>query len=100
MVFFGEPSDYMREIAIANDASYSTLEGKANIGRMTDQSQSPQEAIVLTPQTGLIGVPVQTQDGISFRCLLNPNIKVQYPPMLVKLDMQQVQQQKVYQNQL
>lgn len=34
----------------------------------------PGDAIVLTSQTGLIGFPQQTQDGIAIKCLLNPSI--------------------------
>lgn len=34
----------------------------------------PGDAIVLTSQTGLIGFPQQTQDGLAVRVLLNPSI--------------------------
>jgi hypothetical protein len=36
----------------------------------------PGEAVVLNSQTGMVGMPEQTQDGIRVQCLLNPNIKV------------------------
>lgn len=36
--------------------------------------QSP--VIELTPETGLIGIPVQTPDGIQITCLINPDITV------------------------
>ncbi len=43
----------------------------------------PGEAVVLTGQSGLIGRPEQTIDGIKAKCLINPKIKV---GGLVKLD--------------
>jgi len=91
--YFGQPSDYLHEIAIANDADFGTLDGKANIGRPTDDS--PTEAVLINPQNGLVGTPEQTQDGVAFRCLLNPSIKFSYPAMLVKLDMKLIRQKKI-----
>lgn len=41
------------------------------------------KAIVLSPDTGLLGVPEQTIDGISARCLLNSQIKID---SMVKID--------------
>lgn len=32
--------------------------------------------VVLSPQTGLIGIPVQTIDGVQATCLLNPQIRM------------------------
>ena len=41
-------------------------------------------AILITPRTGLLGTPTKTKDGlISFRCLLNTNVK---PKALIKLE--------------
>ena len=36
---------------------------------------SDDEAIVLTPETGLIGSPVKREDGVEFRALLQPKVK-------------------------
>jgi hypothetical protein len=94
MTFFGEPSDFLREIAISNDSAYSVIENKATIGRLTDQS-NVQNAILIMPETGLIGVPTQTQDGISLRTLLNPNIKVTFPASLIALPTYVITQQKI-----
>ncbi len=44
---------------------------------------SDHEAIVLTPQTGLIGSPVRRENGIEFRALLQPKIK---PGRAVKIE--------------
>ena len=43
---------------------------------------------------GLIGTPVQTQDGADFRILLNPNVHVTFPAITITLDMTSVQQLK------
>lgn len=44
---------------------------------------SDDEAIVLTPETGLIGSPVRRESGIEFRALLQPKIK---PGRAVKIE--------------
>jgi hypothetical protein len=36
----------------------------------------PGQVPTISPATGLIGIPEQTQNGISFRCLLNSRIKI------------------------
>jgi hypothetical protein len=36
----------------------------------------PGEAVILSPQTGLIGIPEATPEGMQIRCLLNPRFKV------------------------
>jgi hypothetical protein len=40
-------------------------------------------ATVLSPSTGLIGIPVQTLDGIEATCLINSHVK---PGAFVKID--------------
>ncbi len=42
------------------------------------------EALILTPQNGLIGYPQQIQYGVSFRCLLNPKINFNFR-MIIKI---------------
>ena len=48
-------------------------DGKVNFHDLTDTLAG--KAIVLTSQTGMIGVPEATQQGIEVRCLLNPLIQ-------------------------
>ncbi|TWH46326.1 hypothetical protein [Sporomusa sp. KB1] len=88
-VFFGMPKNYLGDIARDNAASFWVDEGKIYIAKATDIA--PDEALVLTPQTGLIGSPQQVQDGVSFRCLLNPAIKLQ---TMIKLDNVLIRQAK------
>lgn len=88
-VFFGVPKNYLDDIARDNAASFWVDEGKVYIAKATDVA--PGEALVLTPATGLIGTPQQVQDGVSFKCLLNPAIKLQ---TMIKLDNTLIRQAK------
>lgn len=36
----------------------------------------PGHAVVLNSQSGLVNAPEQTNDGIKFRCLLNPQLVI------------------------
>lgn len=48
------------------------------------------------PSNGIIvGTPVQTQYGVSFRALLNPAVQVQKPLLAVKIDNTQIRRQKL-----
>lgn len=71
-VLFGEPKDYISDIARGNGASFWIEDGELNMTKLSDAATD--EAIVVTPTTGLIGMPTQTQYGASFRLLLNPAV--------------------------
>jgi len=73
-VVFGLAKDYLRQLAQSQDASFYVEDGKVNIVRMTDLPEG--EITELSPQSGLIGTPVQTDQGVTFKCLLNPRIKI------------------------
>jgi hypothetical protein len=92
-VFFGEPKKYLRQIALDNNAQFYACDGQVHISKLTDVSTD--EALVISPQNGLIGTPQQTDDGITFRCLLNPNIKVINPAMSIKIDNSYIRQQAI-----
>jgi hypothetical protein len=72
-VMFGMARDTMRDLADTAGASWCIHEGKLTITPLN--APQPGEAFVLNAMTGLIGLPVQTIEGINVRCLLNPNIK-------------------------
>jgi len=97
-VFFGCPKKYFREISNANNSQWSFVDRELIIGNLTNIPQS--EALVISPETGLVGTPQQTQDGVEFRSLLNPSIKIQYPPLQVKIDNSAIRQQKIMLGQL
>lgn len=71
-VMFGEPKDYIADVARGNGANYWIEDGKLNMTKLSDVAQD--EAIVQTPMTGLIGMPTQTQYGANFKLLLNPAV--------------------------
>lgn len=73
-VIFGEPIDLIADIARGNAASYWINDGKLNISKLTDVAED--EAIVQSPETGLIGMPTQTQYGANFKLLLNPAVQL------------------------
>lgn len=88
-VFFGTPKQYLNKIASDNNANFWVDDGAVYITKSTDIPAG--EALVLTPQTGLLGVPQQNQDGIECKCLLNPNIKLM---TMIKIDNSMIRQLK------
>ena len=89
-IFFDSPSYYMRKFAQQYGTVMSAVDREVYIDRPQDPipANLTKKALVLSPGSGgLIGTPQQTQDGITFTCLLNPKIRVFNPePMLVKID--------------
>lgn len=73
-VCFGLSKDYLRQIAISNNASIYLEDGKVNIIQAKDLPKD--EIINLDPTSGLLGVPAQTEYGVSFKCMLNARIKI------------------------
>jgi hypothetical protein len=98
-VYFGDPKYYIRRFAQDNNADTLAKDNKVSVGRIDDQSDLG-AAIELTPENGLIRVPQQSQDSVSMRCLLNPNIRSTLPPMLVKINNSIVRQIKLTQGQM
>lgn len=88
-VFLGMPKQYLRDIARDNNANFWVDDGQVYITKVTDTA--PGQVIVLTPSTGMVGVPQQTQEGVSFKSLLNPTIKLM---AMIKLDNTMIRQQK------
>lgn len=92
-VIFGPPSKYFRQIAQDNNAEwYVENDTILNMAKIDDEYQK--EALVIEPGKGLIGSPQQTECGVNFRHLLNPDICLHSPPMVVKMDMKTVRQLK------
>lgn len=71
---FGLAKDYLRQLAQTHNASFYVEDGKVNIIKATDLPEG--EVIDLSPSSGLVGNPAQNDQGVSFRCLLNPRIKI------------------------
>lgn len=93
-VKFGMFRDDMRKFVETQNsglgpASWSIQNGQVQVLQVQDYL--PGEAVVLNSNTGLIGVPEQTQDGIRITALLNPKIRV---GSLLKIDNKSINQIK------
>lgn len=74
-VIWGPIRDHCRVLGTSTGSSWSITDGRLNYATLQVALAPTQQAIVLTPSTGLIGIPKQTIDGIEATCLLNPKIK-------------------------
>jgi hypothetical protein len=71
---YGSVKDELRLLADNGNFYWSIQDANPTY---VSQTQAPTtEAIAIGPNSGLIGTPEQTQNGIVFRTLLNANIKV------------------------
>jgi hypothetical protein len=73
-VLFGAPSDILRQVAQSGQAQLYVEDGTVHIIKAPDVPAN--EAILLTPETGLVGSVEQTEDGCRGVCLLNPRIRL------------------------
>lgn len=71
---FGMARNQLRAICMTVGASWFISGTKLNI--VKNNESLPGEAVVLNSNTGMIGMPVQTIEGVEARCLLNPRLKV------------------------
>lgn len=71
-VLFGTVKGVLDDVARGNGATYYSVGGVVSV--VKDSDTPPAEAIVVTPTTGLVGMPNQTQYGASFQLLLNPAV--------------------------
>lgn len=69
-VMYGMARDFARMLGFTTGHTWSIKNGKYETVEL--RKVLPDEAIVLTSQTGLIGLPQQTPDGVQARALLNP----------------------------
>lgn len=81
-VLFGLPKDYLDDIAKGNSSFYWVESGKLIMRRYSDAIPE-NECVVLTPESGLVGTPEYTDQGIRIVSLLNPRIVIKG---MVKID--------------
>jgi hypothetical protein len=111
-VIFGTPAEHFTQAAEENNMQWFMSPQGFNLARLDDASiVSTQPPLIYSPLQfpypgaqplpvdadtipGLIGTPVQTQDGADFRVLLNPNIHITFPAVTVQLNMTSVSQMK------
>lgn len=73
-VLFGLARDKLGTVADSTGTVWSIgPDGKVSFHALT--GYLPGEAVVINAQTGMIGVPIATTQGIEVSCLLNPQIK-------------------------
>lgn len=82
----GGAKTHLREIAFATGTSWSIQKGKLQI--LGNKNALPGGDIVLNSKTGLVGLPMQTVNGIEGVCLLNGEI---YPGRVVQIDQKSIQ---------
>jgi len=71
---FGKPGDALRNIALNNNAAFYYSDGSAYVSQL---SKGPPASVVdLNAQSGMVGMPTQTDQGIKVKCLINPNLKL------------------------
>lgn len=91
-VYFGRPKDILRDMARGNNANVWMDDGMVQVTKITD-GYTDGDALVLSPQNGLIGWPQQIQYGVQFECLLNPAIRVMSMIQLTNAEINGMQQQ-------
>jgi hypothetical protein len=74
VTLYGMPREILRVIAHSNDASWWFERGKLN--HVPNKDTSGENAFDLNANTGLIGMPTETQAGIIVTALINPKFKV------------------------
>lgn len=79
--YYGMTKDELRDLAASQDCTWSIQDGKLTFIPKTGYIPGP--PVLITPSTGLIGVPEQTQNGLAIRTLLNPAVKI---GQTIKLD--------------
>lgn len=85
-VMYGMCKDQLRTFGQTNNCNWAIADGKVD---MTPAGKAEsEEAIVLNAATGMIGLPQQTMNGITVRCLINPSIKTR---TLLKIDNSSIQ---------
>lgn len=73
-VYFGRTRDELRDWSESNGVLWSIQDGKLTLIPKTNFI--PGDVPIISPTSGMIGVPEQTQNGIQVRTLLNPLLKI------------------------
>lgn len=73
-VLFGMARGQMDTLASTTKSTWSIQNGRVQVIPLT--SYKPGEAVVINSTTGMVGLPVQTEQGIEAACLLNPKITI------------------------
>lgn len=86
-VMFGLTRDVLDNLGRTQDVSWSIQDGRMTL--IPNTAYLPGDAVVVNYQTGMVGLPEQTQNGVNVRMLLNPSVKI---GRILKLDNASIQQ--------
>ncbi|MEC5405131.1 hypothetical protein VOM14_06025 [Paraburkholderia sp. MPAMCS5] len=89
---FGLPRDYLRDWADKYGYRWSIQNGEFVVVPIT--GYRPGEAVVLSPDTGLVGVPEACDGGVRARALLNPKIRIGCLVRIAQGDINHITQQQ------
>lgn len=89
-VLWGMARNAARDVAYSNNTVWNMPDGAYE--QVPIAESTPDEAVVITARTGMIGMPQQTIDGIVVRCLMNPAIKAE---RRIKLDNKSIQEARI-----
>lgn len=89
-VMFGNARNYLRQVAKSNRYTWTIQNEQITFVKST--GYLPGVAVLLTSNTGMIGTPSQTTQGVNVKCLLNPFIRINGR---IQLDNKTVQQLKI-----
>ncbi|VWB98466.1 phage protein [Burkholderia lata] len=73
-VMFGMARDFMRWTARTTQTVWSIQDGK--VVMVPETAYMPGDIPVITSETGMVGLPQQTANGIEVKMLLNPSVKI------------------------
>lgn len=85
VVLNGSPFEILDEIAKFNNQKV-VIQANGSVAASNIRLSSLSTEIVITPQSGLIGIPTQTNQGVSFRCLMDSRLKYTNPPQNIKIE--------------
>lgn len=88
-VLFGLAREQMDDISETGNVSWSIQNGQ--VVMVSDTGYLPGEVVVLNSQTGMIGIPEATNDGIQISCLMNPLLKIGTRVQINNKDINQTQ---------
>ena len=74
-ILCGKPREFLKVIAKNNNANWHILDGNLNI-LPKDKVLSNTDGFVLSLDTGMIGSPEISDDGLKVSCLLNPKLNI------------------------
>jgi hypothetical protein len=90
-VYYGRTTEFLRTESAQCGADWTYENNTVRVlGR--DEYLNPDITHIINAQTGMIGLPTQTIEGIQVKCLLNPNLK---PGERIELNNDSIQQRRI-----